>query len=342
LNSLKQKKAILVLVSLLSLSLQSIVFDNLLRFIASEQTQLQNIKDKTNKKCIERSWKMFRECILNLEKNTKENINENGALFCFGIKFTLEELIHIIIPPNPINSMFYKCDRIFHLDQYNNLFEEIPTCFIVFIDGNECLIYKYNGKWIKIKHLNALLIKRQSKGGQSSIRFSRLAEESRLHYITNVVDTINLYTNDKSINYVFGGDELKNMFLNNKNLKHKFYTESKYYTFNKDTINEPYFIQLTLKINLDDSNKKSDEIINLLNVNPEFLLFSLEEINKEPENIEYIIIIDKNYEYIKNQYINSVMIEYNNKNYDVLKDYTIIAKKFWISEINNYDYTCEE
>lgn len=279
---------------------------------------------------------MFRSFILNLNSSDKNTIDDNGAIFCFGIKHNTEELLHMIIPPNPITRMFYKCDKTFLLDQYNDLFELKASVYVVFIDGKECLIYKYNGLWTKIKHMNALLVKRQNKGGQSSIRFARIAEESRMHYITNVVDSVNTIVNEKSINYVFGGEELKNMFLSNPNMKYKFNTESKYFTFDKNTIYDPYFSQLASQTNNDDEIKKSSEIINLLETEPDYLLFSMDEIFSHLDMIEYIIVIDKQYEQLKKEYENVYVINFDNPNYSQLAKYKIIAKKYWIGDTQYY------
>ena len=223
-----------------------------------------------------------------------ESIPDNGVIYCFGIGDDDTEIFEGIIPPNPVDKFYYKCDRRFHLDQYEKLFEQKPMGYVVFIDGNECIIYQYNGIWTRLKYFDALLIKRQRKGGQSSVRFSRLAEESRMHYITHIVDEINIIITDtKSINYVFGGEELKMMFLSDSNLKPKFKTESLYHTFNRDTIYEPYFLTLMNKVNNDEVNQISQQLLTYIETDPDFLLFSLDEIMTNIQQIEYIFIISK-------------------------------------------------
>ena len=264
-------------------------------------------------------------------------ISDNGVIFCFGIDQFDNEIFEGIVPPNPVNKFYYKCANTFHLDQYNKMFEKKSTGHVVFIDGNECIIYQYNGLWKRIKHFDALLIKRQRKGGQSSVRFSRLAEESRLHYITHIVDEINeLITDSNSINYVFGGEELKNMFLNDDKLKPKFMTESLYHTFNKDTINEPYFLTLMNKLNNDDVDKITTQIIKYIDTEPEYLLFSFDEITYQLDNIEYILVVSDKLNNIDDLLPNKTIynININNPMYGRLKGFDIIGKLFYKSDEN--------
>jgi len=266
---------------------QSIVFDNLPSFISSEQAQASNIKNRINRQCVERALRMFNGTL-----KKKVSMPNNGIIYCFGIDEYDNEIFEGIVPPNPVDKFYYKCDRHFHLDQYDKLFEQKPMGHLVFIDGNECIIYQFNGIWTRLKYFDALLIKRQRKGGQSSVRFSRLAEESRMHYITHIVDEVNkLITDTKSINYVFGGEELKTMFLTNPDLKPKFKTESLYHTFNRETIYEPYFLTIMNKVNKDEINKITQQIVNLITIEPDFLVFSLDEIMANIQQIEYVLIV---------------------------------------------------
>lgn len=251
--------------------------------------QAPNIKNRVNRQSVERALKMFKS---NMKLVAK--IPDNGIIYCFGIDEFDQEIFEGIVPPNPVDRFYYKCDRLFHLEQYDKMFEKKSSGHVVFIDGTECIVYKYDGLWTRMKYFDALLVKRQSKGGQSSVRFARLAEESRDHYITHVVDTLNeVITDNKSINYVFGGDELKKMLLTRTDLKAKFKTESAYHTFNRETIYEPYFVALMNTVNNDDINKIAQQIVTYIEVEPEYLLFSPTEIAMQKDNVEYVLIISE-------------------------------------------------
>jgi len=318
---------VLSLASSLLLYQPSIVFDTIPSFISSEIAQASNIKNRTNRQSVERALRMF-----NSNLKTIKSIPDNGIIYCFGIDEYNNEIFEGIIPPNPVDRFYYKCDRRFHLDQFDEMFKKKSIGHVMFIDGTSCMIYQFNGIWTRLKNFDALLIKRQSKGGQSAIRFARLAEESRGHYITHVVDIVNeLITDPKSTNYVFGGEELKNMFLTNSNLKPKFKTESVYHTFNRDTIREPYFVALMNKVSHDDVNKITDQIITYLDTDPDYLLFSIDEIKKQIKDVEYVLLVDNKLKEMEHVYpeVKFYMLNIDNKYYGRFKGFQIVAKLYY-------------
>jgi len=288
-------------------------------FINNEISQADNIKDKNNKKSVVRVLKMINN------KMKLLMIPENGILLFVGIDQYNNEISEIMIPPNPIKEFYNSCNKKFETFRFEHLFEQKSLGHVVFISGNECLIYKYDGKFKKIKTLNANLIKRQSKGGQSSVRFSRLAEESRHHYIVAVSDYLNKTINT-DINWLFGSNELKNMLLNYNSLKIKFRTDTMFFTFNDITINNQYFEQLMVKSN-EKEQMQIENIVELINRNPDFLLFSEKEIDDNLNNIEYIIDISQNY---KNENIQVIKLNIDNKYYGQLKNFKILAKLYYI------------
>lgn len=305
----------------------SIVFDTLPSFISSEQAQACNIKNRVNRQCVERALRMFNS---NLKRIN--SIPDNGVIYCFGTDEHDVEIFQGIIPPNPVDKFYYKCDRYFHLEQYEKLFEQKPMGYVVFIDGNECIIYQYNGIWTRLKYFDALLIKRQRKGGQSSVRFSRLAEESRMHYIIHIVDEVNtIITDTKSVNYVFGGEELKMMFMANSSLKPKFKTESLYHTFNRDTIHDPYFLTIMNKVDNDYTNQISQQIITYIDTKPELLLFSLDEIIINIKHVEYIFIISNDMKQVSKMVSDKTCYYLNIDNplFGRFKGFDIIGKLYY-------------
>jgi hypothetical protein len=303
----------------------SIVFS--LDFIKNEIKEAENIKDKKNRKCVVKVLSFIHQKIKNI------NIPLNGIIIFGGINNENQEILEIIEPLNSIDEFYYTCSKYFETERFMKLFEEKQYGIVVFISGDECLIYKYNGIFSKIKSINACLIKRQRKGGQSSVRFSRLAEESRIHYITNVVDNLNeIVKIENGNNWVFGGNEMVKMLLENKELKNKFLTDNCYHTFNNDTINNSYFKELMKKSNINKyDEQKVDKIIELLERDPDYLLFSEEEIIENINNIENIILIDLkigDYENLLNK-VNYIIIDRKSKYYVNLKNYKIIAKIFY-------------
>lgn len=260
-----------------------------------------------------------------------ETIGDNGLLLFFGIDRFGHEIKEMIAPPNPITEFYYQCTKYFDIDRFETLFTTKPIGHIIFISGQECIIYQFNGNWKKLKTLNANLIKRHHKGGQSSVRFSRLAEESRTQYITHIVDWINhLIVNDQN-NYVFGGRELKDMLITCPQLKITLKTEDRFHIFNDRTIHDDYFTQLMTNP-IFNNNKKVDNIIELLTRDPDYLLFSLDEIMEHLANVEYIVDIHHNidpfepYAIFKNKDIITLPIDH--PSYARLQDYQIIGKLY--------------
>jgi hypothetical protein len=112
---------------------------------------------------------------------------------------------------------YYNCGDKFiieHAKEYLNSYKGN----IVFANGDLCLIYYYNyGTFSTFKNITANLQKRQKKGGQSAVRISRLAEETRHKYITKVVDYLNLLDRkDKTL--IYGSKEITKMLCDNKTL----------------------------------------------------------------------------------------------------------------------------
>ena len=134
---------------------------------------------------------------------TPEMIGENGILIFYGINRLGDGIKEIIKPADPITDFHYKCTKRFLTEEFEPLFAHKPIGHVVLINGEECHIYQFNGSWKKLKTINGNLIKRQKNGGQSSVRFSRLAEESRAIYITRVVDHLNDLLEPHQNNYVF-------------------------------------------------------------------------------------------------------------------------------------------
>jgi hypothetical protein len=259
------------------------------------------------------------------------NQNDNGYLLLCGLDSDSNEIFYCIEPKIPINSFHYECSRTFSFDIIDNLFREKSSGNIIFISGEDCIIYEYIGYWKKIKSMNANLIKRHSKGGQSSVRFARLAEESRLHYVTYCIDYINdLCCSDNS--HIYGSTELKLKLLDHQSLKIKLKTENKYHEFNSSTIYDKYFENLINSENTSQNDLILEDFITNLDLNPDILLFSEEEINENLDVIEYILITDKKLiEIVKDKYPNKKIIQLNisSKYYYRLKDFVVIGKKYF-------------
>ena len=101
------------------------------------------------------------------------------------------------MPPKKINKSFYVCNKQFTLDSILDMYKtnEERRIGVILIDGDKFDIYiitktgnsHYENKRIYSDDGNA--IKRHRKGGQSSIRFARLADEKEEAYVNFVAET---------------------------------------------------------------------------------------------------------------------------------------------------------
>lgn len=175
------------------------------------------------------------------------------------------------------NLFYYNCSSKFDIDIVQPYFKS-HSGSIIFVNGDQCLIYEHSSEFRKKKHITANLIKRHHKGGQSSIRFARLAEESRLHYVTYVIDTINSLST--STNWIFGSDEIRKMVMERMDEIKISVQDGGFLEFTEDTIRDRRrwvsYLEMDEKKNNDDIFEK---IVYYLDTDPDFLDF-------EPSNME--------------------------------------------------------
>lgn len=194
---------------------------------------------------------------------------------------------------------------------------------ICFASGDECIIYKYDNEFIKIKQLNANLLKRHNNGGQSSVRFARLAEESRHHYITHVFDYLN--TIKTSNNWIFGSSEILSMiFKRSKQLNIKL-NNGGFLEFDNKTINNTQH-WLNYIVITESYEKKYEEIINYLAINPDMLDFDPKKANE----MKYYLFVDC--DKITNN--KQILLSIKSKYYQQLAPFKYIGVKFYLYDID--------
>jgi len=124
----------------------------------------------------------------------------------------------------------------------------------------------------KIKQINGNLIKRHKKGGQSALRFSRLAEESRQTYTTHVIDYVNTLVSPNI--WILGSQEIVEMIVQKKSSKNQI-TNGGHIEFDNNTIKDTkrWIGLLSNKSNLNLFDNKYEQIVSLLATNPDGLDF---------------------------------------------------------------------
>jgi len=220
---------------------------------------------------------------------------------------------------------YYNCGDQFIID----IATQYITCYdgnIVFANGDSCLIYVYrNGVFNLFKNITANLQKRQKKGGQSALRISRLAEETRHMYTKKIIDNLNKLNRD-SETLLFGSKEITGMILQNKTLlqpvKNKGFLE-----FNIKTIIDTRKWCKYFNENDDDEyNNYYENILLYLDISVDRLDF---DINNKNE-MEYYLC--------RHQQEDSIPFpKKENKYYDKLCGFEYIGIKYYSYETNNIE-----
>jgi peptide chain release factor subunit 1 len=123
----------------------------------------------------------------------------NGLVVYCGLIDT--KRINISIePPKPINTSMYVCDSRFRTEVLKELLETDEVYGFIILDGNGVLYGTLSGNTKSILHkFDVELPNKNSRGGQSALRFSRIREEKRHNYIRKVCEHASqlFLTNDK-------------------------------------------------------------------------------------------------------------------------------------------------
>lgn len=298
-------------------------------FINQEIKTAENIKDRNNRHNVVRTLKRINELIKKYE-------NINGLFIFAGIDEFDDEIFEVLIPPFESKLFIYECGSKFQISIFEDFFKEIFQGSVIIADGDQALIYAYNGIFKKIKTINANLIKKHSKGGSSSARFGRLAEESRHMYSEHVVDHLNKL--ESSNNWISGSEDIVSRILESKNLNVKLSRSPIILKASNNTIveNNNYFKSLMIQQPLMD--KYFQQIIDLINIEPDFLLFGADEILLNIADVEFLIspndpkqLFGDYSELFKNKFIK---LELNSKYYQYLFQYDCVAKLYFKSRQN--------
>jgi len=232
-----------------------------------------------------------------------DKIPDNGIIIYAGINEYETEIFETFVPLIKLNQFYYNCSKHFIIDRFLNLFNNI-TGHIIFANGENCYIYKFESTFIRIKSINANLIKRHNKGGSSSARFGRLAEESRQSYVSHVIEYINLLCRDSNC-WIFGSGEIVKMILDKSELLVKL-NNGGFVDFNNDTINNTNkWLNYLSNEKLDD--EILEEIILYLDTNPDMLDFNIDNINRDT-NIKFYIDKDDIEKYKNSKYYHRIRL----------------------------------
>lgn len=163
-------------------------------------------------------------------------------------------------PPKPLTRFIYKCDNKFHLDSVEDCLTGEEDRYGILVITGEGAIYAYLTGTRKetLFSFEVDLPKKHGRGGQSALRFSRLAEESRHNYLRKVGEFATKYFIDSDKNIPL----IKGLIIGGSgNLKFKFID-----TFLNDKLKKPILLGTT-----DTSYGFEQGISEVLSANKELL-----------------------------------------------------------------------
>lgn len=282
-----------------------------------------NIKDRVNRHNVIR-------LLTTIESHFDEIYKKNvKGLFIFcGIDETKKE-IFILLEPMSINNMFfYNCGAKFVTDIFLKYYDKYDGT-ILFVNGEHALIYKYNteiGKFELNKTIISAIPSKHNKGGQSAVRFGRIADNIREKYILNIIEYL-LLINDNNL-WLFGSKDITDDIKYHnpkKNINYGGYIE-----FDKTTINDTSKWLKYVKENT-NNDKILKDIVYTIDTNSELLDFG-ENIFNNTTLFEVIVVnpYHKNYnkQYEKQKKV--IKITKSSETYERLKNFIYIGKMYFV------------
>ena len=156
---------------------------NVNNHLTKEYGTATNVKNRVNKLSI-------LSAVTSAQQRLKlyRSIPTNGlVILCGTVQMEKEKKLSISFePPKPLHTYLYMCDNKFHLDPLiESLGSNTKTIGFIIIDGNGLTVATLCDNVKKILHKFTVdLPKKHGRGGQSKLRFERLAEEARHNFRT--------------------------------------------------------------------------------------------------------------------------------------------------------------
>ncbi len=179
-------------------------------FVTSEASEAKNIKSKHTRKNVQAA-------LDKIGRRVKEEpvTPENGVVFFSGNVSEQEGRPDIqlwqVIPPQPIESRRYRCDKEFVLEPLKNMVVDDRVYGLIVADKSEAAIGYLQGSSIKTAYtLDSNVPGKTRAGGQSAQRFSRLRKQMLKTFLNEIADKskkafLDKAREDKLLGVVVGG-----------------------------------------------------------------------------------------------------------------------------------------
>lgn len=184
--------------------------------LQEEMGKTDNIKDRGNGNNVKQALGSAVEKLLAYSAKCPKT-KENGLCVFSGICITADgktkQISQIVEPFKPVEQLF-RCDKFFHVDALLDQLDQDDNLYgYLIVNGDGYMMASVSGNKKDILHSDTIsLPKKHNKGGQSSVRFARIAEEKRTNYVRKICEDFNrifLQKNYKGI-VVAGNGNFKN------------------------------------------------------------------------------------------------------------------------------------
>jgi peptide chain release factor subunit 1 len=157
-------------------------------FVTSEASEAENIKSKHTRKNVKAALDKIGRKV-----KEEQETPENGVAFFAGNVSETEGRPDIkiweVVPPQPIESRHYRCDKEFVLEPLKQMIVDDRVYGLIVCDKNEAAIGYLQGSSIKTAYtLDSNVPGKTRAGGQSAQRFSRLREEMLKTFLGEIAD----------------------------------------------------------------------------------------------------------------------------------------------------------
>lgn len=179
-------------------------------FITSEQSEAENIKSKHTRTNVQ-------DALGKIGRKVKEEPTtpENGVVFFSGNVSDTEGRPDIqiweVVPPQPIESRRYRCDKEFVLEPLKQMIVDDRVYGLIVADKSEAAVGYLQGNSIKTAYtLDSNVPGKTRAGGQSAQRFARIRKQMLKTFLTEISDKaknafLDKAREDKLLGIIIGG-----------------------------------------------------------------------------------------------------------------------------------------
>lgn len=197
----------------------------IITFLTQEVSEAENIKSKSTRKNVQ-------SALEKVQRRLKEvgETPENGvAIFCGNVseqEGRPDIQMWEVVPPEPIDSRRYKCDKEFVLDPLKDLVVEDEIYGLIVVDKSEAAIGYLKGSNLTIAHeLESNVPGKTTKGGQSQQRFERIRENMYDTFLSTIAEKaqnefLHKAREDELLGLIVGGPGFAKDDLVDKNYLH--------------------------------------------------------------------------------------------------------------------------